>query len=113
VSYATAIVGADVAYVNRGVTAQAEVTLLQNVRVRGDQTAAGADALRTRATLGTHVGASFAHISVGADLEYRQWLSHPTMLDAMTDPRFPSADEASATLRYAARKRKRPLSRPL
>lgn len=99
VNYATAILGADVAYVNRGFTAQAEVTLLQSVRVRGDETAAGADAFRTRATLGAHVGGFLGrHLSVGADLEYRRWLSHPTMLDATTDPRFPSAGEDPSTL---------------
>ena len=37
-------------------------------------------------------------MSVGGDLEYRRWLSHPTMLDAMADPRVPSADEDVATL---------------
>ena len=31
-------------------------------------------------------------------LEYRRWLSHPPMLDAMADPRVPSADEDRATL---------------
>jgi hypothetical protein len=99
VNYATAIVGADVAYVKHGFTAQAEATLLQSVRARGDKTAAGADAFRTRATMGAHLGMFLGrHVSVGADLEYRRWLSHPKMLDAMTDPRIPSAHEDPATL---------------
>lgn len=99
VDYATAIVGADVAYVKHGFTAQAEATLLQSVRVRGDRTTAGADAFRTRATLGGHLGVFLnRHVSIGGDLEYRRWLSHPTMLDAMADPRIPSADEDVATL---------------
>ncbi|MEP6863068.1 MAG: hypothetical protein ABJE66_20750 [Deltaproteobacteria bacterium] len=99
VDYATAIAGADLAYVNHGFTAQAETTLVQSVRVRGDKTAAGADALRTRATLGGHVGGFLgSYVSLGADLEYRRWLSHPTMLDEMSDPGSPSVDQDPATL---------------
>ena len=99
VNYATAILGADVAYVIHGFTAQAEATVLQSIRTRGDMTAAGTDAFRTRATIGGHLGMFLGrHVSVGADLEYRRWLSHPTMLDAMADPRVPSADEDPATL---------------
>ncbi len=99
VDYATAIVGADLAYVQHGFTAQAEASLLQSARVRGDRTSAGADALRTRATLGAHASIFLgSHVSLGADLEYRRWLSHPKMLDAMTDPSVPSADQSPATL---------------
>jgi len=99
VNYATAMVGADVAYVKHGFTAQAEATLLQSIRARGDKTTAGTDEFRTRAAMGGHLGIFLGrHVSVGADLEYRRWLSHPTMLDAMTDPRVPSADEDLATL---------------
>jgi hypothetical protein len=82
VDYATVIAGADLAYVKHGFTAQAEATLLQSFRVRGDRTAAGADALRTRATIGGHVGMFLGrYVSLGADLQYRRWLSQPTMLD--------------------------------
>lgn len=99
VNYATAILGADIAYVKGGFTAQAEVTLSQSVRVRGDKTVAGADAFRTRGTAGVHLGRFLGrHVSIAGDLEYRRWLSHPTLLDAMIDPRIPSADEHSATL---------------
>jgi len=99
VNYATAILGADVAYVKNGFTAQAEASVLQSVRARGGMTAAGADAFRTRATIGGHLGLFLGrHVSLGTDLEYRRWLSHPTMLDAMADPRFPSADEEPGTL---------------
>lgn len=87
VNHATAIVGADVAYTIHGFTAQAGATLLQSVRVRGDRTIAGTDALRTRAALGAYLGRSLGrHVSVGADLEYRRWLSHPTMLATDDDP---------------------------
>lgn len=99
VNYATAILGVDIAYVKHGFTAQAEATLSQSVRARGDQTAAGTDAFRTRATMGAHLGMFLGrHISVGAELEYRRWLSHPTMLDAMTAARVPIADDELATL---------------
>lgn len=99
VDHATAIVGADIAYVKNGFTAQAETTLSQSVRARGDKTAAGADGFRTRATMGTHLGMFLGrHVSVGADLQYQRWLSHPTMLDEMTDARVPIANEDLATL---------------
>lgn len=99
VDYATAIVGADLAYVKNGFTAQAETTLSQSVRARGDETAAGTDGFRTRVTMGTHLGMFLGqHVSVGADLQYQRWLSHPTMLDEMTDARVPISDRDLATL---------------
>jgi len=99
VDYATAIVGADLAYVKHGFTAQAEATLAQSIRARGDKTAAGTDGFRTRATLGTHLGMFLGHhVSLGADLEYQRWLSHPTMVDEMSDAHIPIADEDMATL---------------
>lgn len=95
VNDATAIVSADVAYVTHGFTAQAEMTLLQSVRARGD----ASDALRTRGAAGVHLGMFLGtHVSLGADLEYRRWLSHPEMLDTPGDPRIPSAHEQRATV---------------
>lgn len=83
VNYATATVGADVAYAKRGFTAQAEATLSQSVRVRGEDMAV--DAGRTRASLGAYAGMFLgSHMSLGADIEVRRWLSNPTMLDAQT-----------------------------
>jgi hypothetical protein len=77
VDYVSAIAGADLAYVKRGVTLQAEAMLRQSVRVRGER-----DPFRTRAALGAHVGTMLGrHVSVGADLLYQRWLSHPTELD--------------------------------
>jgi hypothetical protein len=85
VNYATVILGADLAYVKKGFTAQAEATLLQGVRVRGADTAAGAEAARTRATLGAHLGMFLGrYVSLGADLDYRRWLTSAPMLDEMT-----------------------------
>lgn len=99
VNYATAIVGADIVFAKHGFTAQAEATLLQSIRARGNKTIDGTDALRTRATMGAHLGMFLGrHVSVGADLEYRRWLSHPTMVDAMTDARVPIAGGDLTTL---------------
>jgi len=82
VNYLTEIVGADVAYVKHGITMQAAATLQQSIRVRGEHSAAGTDAFRTRASLGAHAGAFLGrHVSLGADLLYQRWLSHPTELD--------------------------------
>lgn len=102
VNYATAIVGAGLAYVNRGFTAQAETTLSQSLRVRGDRSAAGTDGLRTRAALGAHLGVFLGrHVSVGADVQYQRWLSHPTRLDEMTGGSVAISDDDLATLTAA------------
>ncbi len=99
VNYATAILGADLAYVKHGSTAQAEATLLQSVRARGAETADGTDAFRTRATMGAHLGMFLGRrVSLGADLEYRRWLSHPTTLDAMSGARVALSHDALSTL---------------
>jgi hypothetical protein len=90
VNYFAAIAGADVAYVKHGFTAQAEATLSQFVRVRGDSSAAATDALRTNAAVGVHLGYFLgSHFSLGSDLHYQRWLSHPTTLSAFTGERVP------------------------
>lgn len=62
-----AITGVDVAYVNRGFTAQGEATLVQAVRVRGDEMSTGS--LSTRASVGVHVAYVVGwHVAVGGDL---------------------------------------------
>jgi hypothetical protein len=102
VNYLTEIVGADIAYVNRGFTVQAEAMLHQSIRVRGDDSAAGTDALRTRAALGAHVGTTLgSRVSLGADLLYQRWLSHPTERDLM-GARVPIADADLSSLTIAA-----------
>jgi hypothetical protein len=85
VNYLTAIAGADFAYVNHGFTAQGEATLQQSVRVRGDRSAAATDSYRTNAAVGVHLGYFIgSHFSLGGDLGYQRWLSHPTTLNADT-----------------------------
>jgi hypothetical protein len=61
----TVLAGVDFTYVEHGFTAQAEATVLQSVRVRGE----GGDRLRTRGALGLHLGYFFGrHFSVGTDV---------------------------------------------
>jgi hypothetical protein len=80
VDYTTAIVGADFAYVNHGLTAQAEATALQYVRVRGDSP----DRYRTQAAVGLHVGYFIgSHFSLGGELHHQRWLSHPSTVSEM------------------------------
>jgi hypothetical protein len=93
VNYTTAIVGADFAYVNHGFTAQAEATLLQFVRVRGESGIGATDLFRTEAAVGLHLGYFIgSHFSLSSDLYYRRWLSHPTMLSAVTGARVELSD---------------------
>jgi hypothetical protein len=99
----TEIVGADFAYVNYGFTAQAEATLLQFIRVRGGDSAGATDAFRTRSAVGLHVGYFIgSHCSLGADLSYQRWLSHPTAVNASTGARVPLSDADMDTLTAAA-----------
>ncbi len=68
--------GAGIAYVARGLTVQAEATVFQLSRVRGE--AVQPDEHKTNLTSGIHVG-YFATdwLSVGAELRYQRWLSTP------------------------------------
>lgn len=93
VNYLTEIVGVDLAYVNHGFTAQAEATLLQSVRVRGDKSAAATDRFRTGSAVGVHLGYFIgSHFSLGADLRYQRWLSHPTTRSAPTGGLVPYSE---------------------
>jgi hypothetical protein len=106
VNYTTAIAGADIAYVNHGLTAQAEATLLQFVRVRGENGVGATDSFRTQAAVGLHLGYFIgSHFSLSSDLHYRRWLSHPTTLSAATGARvaLSDADMASTTVAVGPR----------
>ncbi len=103
VNYMTEIVGADFAYVGHGFTAQAEATLLEFVRVRGSDSPAATDALRTKASVGLHVGYFLgSHFSLGADVSYQRWLSHPTTVNAATGADVPLPDANMHVLTLAA-----------
>ena len=82
--------GVDFAYVNHGFTAQAEATLLQLVRVRGDKSATATDRFRTDSAVGLHLGYFIgSHLSLGGDLRYQRWLSHPTAPSAIAGAPVP------------------------
>ena len=84
VNYMTGIAGIGVAYVDHKFTAQVEATLLQLFRVRGDGAASATDSTRTNATAGIHLGYFvIPQVSVGGDLRYQRWLTHPTSRNAM------------------------------
>jgi hypothetical protein len=80
VNYMTGILGFDAAYVDHKLTVQAEATLFQLFRTRGENNgAASNDATRTNSTMGLHVGYFLAPVvSLGGELRYQRWLSTPT-----------------------------------
>jgi hypothetical protein len=82
VNYFTVFPGIDFAYVSHGFTAQAEVTVLQLTRVRGDAPIAP-DSSNTNFTAGIHLGYFLLPVlSVGAELRHQRWLSTPTPVKA-------------------------------
>ena len=79
----TVIGGAAIAWVERGWTVQAEVTILQLNRVRGADVQP--DRFKTNFTSGLHVGAmALPWLSVGGELRYQRWLSTPAAVEADT-----------------------------
>jgi hypothetical protein len=84
VNYFTAIAGGGVAYVDHKLTVQLEATLLQLMRVRGENAAAATDSARTNSTVGLHAGYFFIPmLSLGGEIRYQRWLTTPTQLNAM------------------------------
>ena len=81
VNYFTAIAGGGVAYVDHKLTVQVEATLLQLFRVRGEMAPAATDSTRTNSTVGLHAGYFILPmLSLGGELRYQRWLTHPTQL---------------------------------
>jgi hypothetical protein len=83
--------GASVAYVAYGFTVQLEATVLQLMRVRGEDAvnATGGrinpDASRTNFTAGLHVGYFFLpELSSAIELRHQRWLSTPAAIEADT-----------------------------
>jgi hypothetical protein len=102
VNYATAIAGADFAYVNHGLTAQAEATFLQFVRVRGEDGVDATDSFRSEAAVGLHLGYFIgSHVSLSSDVHHRRWLSHPTTLSPATGARVALSDADMARTTFA------------
>jgi len=84
INYMTPIVGAGIGYIGNGITVQAEVTLLELLRVRG--AALDKDAARTNLTAGLHFGwFLIPQLSVGAELRYQLWVANDTIRKG-TDP---------------------------
>jgi hypothetical protein len=101
VNYLTAIGGVGFAYIDHKFTAQVEATVLQLFRVRGDNAASATDSTRTNATAGIHLGYFIIpQLSVGGDLRYQRWLSHPTSRNAMAMS-VPIADANMDTVTFA------------
>jgi hypothetical protein len=81
VNYFTAIVGGDIAYVDHKLTVQAEATLFQLFRVRGDNAPSSTDSTRTNSTVGMHAGYFIIPmLSLGGEFRYQRWLSSNTQL---------------------------------
>lgn len=86
VNYLTVFPGASIAWVDRGWTLQAELTLLFLNRVRGDQM--DPDAFRLNLTSGLHAGYFLTPaISIAAELRYQRWLINETVLGTGSTPR--------------------------
>jgi hypothetical protein len=72
----TVFPGLGAAWVDGGFTLQAEVTLLQLLRVRGDDVQA--DERKTNLTSGAHAGwFALPALSLGVELRHQRWLSTP------------------------------------
>jgi hypothetical protein len=81
VNYFSLIAGADLAYVANRLTVQAEVTLLQLLRVHNP--AIDGDTKRTNFTTGLHLGYFLLPgLSLGGELRYQRWLSTPAAVTA-------------------------------
>jgi hypothetical protein len=73
--------GVDFAYVNHGFTAQVEATVLQLMRVRGEDVQK--DEAKTNFTSGLHLGYFVVPmLSLAGELRYQRWLSTPKAVEA-------------------------------
>jgi hypothetical protein len=104
VDYFTAIGGLDAAYVDHRVTVQAEATVFQLFRARGAGTAPATDDTRTNSTFGLHAGVFIIpQLSVGGELRYQRWLTHPTQLTMMMAVPIPDANLDTTTVAIGPR----------
>lgn len=72
--------GLDLAWVAHDFTVQAELTLLELIRVRG--ATAQPDSAKTNLTMGLHVGYFvIPEVSLGAELRYQRWLTTPVAVE--------------------------------
>lgn len=76
VNYMTPAVGVGLAYIKSGFTAQADLTVLQLMRVRGAEV--DKESSRTNFTAAAHVGYRVVELlTVGVEAHYQRWLSTP------------------------------------
>jgi hypothetical protein len=76
VNYLTPFPGLDLAWMKGGLTLQAEATVFELFRARGDLV--DKDAARTNLTSGLHAGYFvIPELSIGAELRYQRWLKNP------------------------------------
>jgi hypothetical protein len=100
VNYLTVIAGGDIAYVDHKLTVQLEATLLQLMRVRGENAASATDSARTNSTVGLHAGYFLVPmLSIGGEFRYQRWLSTPTQITNMM--KVDIADFAKETVTVA------------
>lgn len=84
INYMTPIVGADIAYVGNDMTVQLEATVLELIRVRGEEV--DKDAAKTNLVFGLHFGYfPIPQMSLSAELRYQYWASNPAF-EAMNNP---------------------------
>lgn len=70
------VAGLDGAYIAKGFTAQAEVTVIQAIRVKGEK--AQADEMKTNSTFGLHLGYFvLPQVSLGGEIRGQMFLSTP------------------------------------
>lgn len=82
----TPTVGVDLAYVNHGLTLQAEATLFELFRMRGN--AVQADEYKTNFTTGAHVGYFLVHwLCISSELRYQRYLTTPAAVAMNPDAR--------------------------
>lgn len=98
VNYATPILGLGLAYMRWGFTFQLEATVLQLIRVRGENTRSGSDPMRTNFTGAASVG-YLVHrlLTASAEFHYQHWLSAANLLHPTTGTP-PAPNQASFEL---------------
>jgi len=103
-NYITPIVGAGIAYIANGLTIQAEATILQLIRVRGENAGNSTDAARTNSTAGIHIGYYvIPQVSLGGEFRYQRWLSTPTRLTMGTKTDIPDFAKDTITVAIGPR----------
>lgn len=95
-NYFTPTVGVTGAYIQNGLTVQADVTLLELIRVKGDL--ADKDENRTNFTTGLHLGYQVIPlITPSLEFHYQHWLSTPAAVSA-PPPKGDPSRRGQATL---------------